>query len=399
MKHSFGWKLLICAALMAAMLNVAALADSPAVPEDGIYTVGVTSSSDMFRIVKCVLNVENGEIEATLTLSGQGYGYLYAGTSVQADAAPKDSWVPFVLDADGKKAFTIRIPSLDTDLDVAAYSIKYEKWYDRVLNFQSAGLRPYEAPPEPEKIEPATVPEDGVYAIGVLSDSGLLKIDTCVLKVTNGRMIAVLTVANANYDYLFLGLAKDARNHEKDWIPAARNQDGGAAYIFEVPALDAAIPVATYSAGKGLWYDRTLTFQSNTLSSDLAGDSPSEAAGQEAAVAEVDDSTDLSDGAYQPDAFRFSGGTGRVTITCPEVTVKDGRATATIVFSSKNYGYVKVGGGIYYGESDESTSTFEIPVALNQTTPIVGMTTAMSKPHEITYQLDIALAQADPAAQ
>ena len=45
-------------------------------PVDGLYTVGVTSNSNMFRVVKCVLRVEDGRLAATLTLSGKGYGYL-----------------------------------------------------------------------------------------------------------------------------------------------------------------------------------------------------------------------------------------------------------------------------------------------------------------------------------
>ena len=34
----------------------------------------------------------------------------------------------------------------------------------------------------------------------------------------------------------------------------------------------------------------------------------------------------LEDGRYMPDQFGFSGGTGKVTISCPEVSVQDGRA-------------------------------------------------------------------------
>ena len=42
--------------------------------------------------------------------------------------------------------------------------------------------------------------------------------------------------------------------------------------------------------------------------------------------------TALPDGVCEPDAFTFSGGSGRVEITCPQLTLEGGAATASIVF-------------------------------------------------------------------
>ena len=102
----------------------------------------------------------------------------------------------------------------------------------------------------------------------------------------------------------------------------------------------------------------------------------------------------LADGVYEPDSFSWSGGSGRVSISCGGVTVSDGKATATIVFSSPNYGYVKVNGEKYNGVHDEETSAFEIPVTLNQNNTVVGMTTKMSTSHEIAYTIYIGLGTA-----
>ena len=57
-------------------------------PADGLYTIGVSSNAKMFKIMDCILRVEDGKMTAVLTMSGSGYGYLYQGTSAQADAAP-----------------------------------------------------------------------------------------------------------------------------------------------------------------------------------------------------------------------------------------------------------------------------------------------------------------------
>lgn len=105
----------------------------------------------------------------------------------------------------------------------------------------------------------------------------------------------------------------------------------------------------------------------------------------------------LPDGDYTPDKFSWSGGSGRVELSCTKVTVEDGQAWATIVFSSDSYAYVKVEGTEYNGTVSEGTTTFEIPVKLNENNEITGMTTKMSAAHEITYKIYVYLAAADSA--
>ena len=99
----------------------------------------------------------------------------------------------------------------------------------------------------------------------------------------------------------------------------------------------------------------------------------------------------LPDGSYAPDDFTFSGGTGRVEITCPEVTVTDGTAVATIVFSSPNYATLTLDGAAYEAERTETASLFRVSAPLNRAFEIAAVTTAMSKPHEIAYTLFIRL--------
>ncbi len=106
-----------------------------------------------------------------------------------------------------------------------------------------------------------------------------------------------------------------------------------------------------------------------------------------------------ADGEYTPDVFWFSGGSGRVQITCDSVTVTDGQALAELVFSSDKYGYVKVDGETFDPVVGDGTTTFTVPVALNQETPIIGMTTAMSQPHEIEYTVYVYLEEAGGAPQ
>ena len=90
-----------------------------------------------------------------------------------------------------------------------------------------------------------------------------------------------------------------------------------------------------------------------------------------------------------PDQFVFSGGSGKVTITCPEFTLNDGAVTAKIVFSSDKYTQARLGDQVYHPEVVDSCAVFTLPVALNRSFTLYATTMAMSAPHEIAYDLYI----------
>ena len=105
--------------------------------ENGVYEISVDSSSSMFRVVKCLLTVEDGSMSAAMTMSGNGYGMVYMGTGEQALADSEDKYIPFVLEENGAKTFTVPVEALNVECDCAAWSIRKEKWYDRVLVFEA----------------------------------------------------------------------------------------------------------------------------------------------------------------------------------------------------------------------------------------------------------------------
>ena len=112
----------------------------------------------------------------------------------------------------------------------------------------------------------------------------------------------------------------------------------------------------------------------------------------------VDTSTTLADGEYTPDSFSWSGGTGKLTISCTKITVKNGQAYATIVFSSEKVDQLKASGSLYYKEGG-GPSTFTIPVNLNANNTVIARTTAMSQPHWVEYTLYIGLAENEEQAE
>lgn len=84
----------------------------------------------------------------------------------------------------------------------------------------------------------------------------------------------------------------------------------------------------------------------------------------------------------------MTGGTGRASITSPApLTVTDKGMTATLVWSSPNYTYMRLDSITYRPIQTQGNSTFEIPITLDADIPFSAETIAMSQPHEIDYVL------------
>lgn len=122
------------------------------------------------------------------------------------------------------------------------------------------------------------------------------------------------------------------------------------------------------------------------------GDITAQAEAAAQMLAEKHEKLTVADGTYQVNVM-LSGGSGRAKIASPtELTVKDGRATAKIVWSSDKYDYMEVEGIRFTPEIQNGHSVFMVPVTeLGKPLAMVGDTTAMSTPHAIDYQLTFEL--------
>lgn len=101
------------------------------------------------------------------------------------------------------------------------------------------------------------------------------------------------------------------------------------------------------------------------------------------------------DGSYQV-SVTMEGGSGKASITTPtEVSIEGGKAVARIEWSSPNYDYMVVAGKTYLPVNEDGNSVFLIPLlAVDEPFDVIGDTTAMSKPHEVVYQLTFDSASA-----
>lgn len=220
---------------------------------------------------------------------------------------------------------------------------------------------------------------DGEYHINVDSSSSMFKIADCILYVKNGSMNADIIIDSKSYDALFMGTEEEADNaDESERITYTENESGQSVFTVPVEALDKEIQCAALSAKKQEWYGRTLVFRADSL--------PDEAFSESRYVTVSD--LEIEDGEYTIDV-QLEGGSGRASVQSPaKLTVKDGKATAEIAWSSNKYDYMLVGDEKILPKSTDEFSVFEIPVVgFDYKMPVSADTTAMSTPHEIEYTL------------
>lgn len=357
------------------------------------------------------------------------------------------------------RTYVIPVSALDQAIPVTVYSKTKKQWFERTITLKSEGMKkveteevnpgpstaPTETPTSPttpapstapsQPARPAGVPADGVYTTTISTGAEMFRVVTTILTVKNGKMSAEITLSGIGYDYLYMGTAAEAAGNESQWIGCKDEQKSyiengeektGRSYIIPISTLDTPLAMASHSVKRDRWYDRSITVSSKDLkkiSSDEAGSNqgvntnptpasdptatkdstkdttPAEESKSESdtsgSTSQVNSKTKLKDGVYTPDKFTWSGGTGKVNITCDKVTIKNGQALATIAFSSSAYQYVKANGKKYFPTHTGGKSIFVIPVELNKNNKIIGMTTKMSTAHEIEYSIMVYLAAAD----
>ena len=220
---------------------------------------------------------------------------------------------------------------------------------------------------------------DGEYPVTVESSSSMFRIESAVLTVKDGAMSAVLTMSGKSYLYVYPGTAQAAASaDESAFVPFVENADGAHTFTIPVEALDAPVSCAAYSRNKELWYDRSLLFRADSLPVSAFRDGFFTTAV----------SLGLADGRYTV-AVTLAGGSGKARVQSPTVlNVRDGKCTAVIGWSSKNYDYMKVEGEKLLPVPNEDNAAFEIPVLFfDRPMAVIADTVAMSEPHEIAYTL------------
>ena len=429
------------------------------IPEEAMKSPDVTKSQvikedgsifKMFKISSAEVKSAENTMELTVKTANSSFDKLYFGWNEDTEKKPTvngtltgKEWT-FHFSVDKKKAGKA-IPVVLGKPDGTWFN-KYQLFLTIPEEKNSGETEVPTTPVTPTKPAPSTapsqparpagVPADGVYTTTAETGTMMFRVVEIILTVKNGKMSAEITLSGTGYDYLYMGTAAEAaavqenqwikcNNSSKPYVEKGENKTGRT-YTIPISSLDTPIVMASHSERYKKWYDRSITVSSNNLKKISSGEAgngeggslnptptvvetatkdsvkdttPAEESKSESdtsgSTSQVNSKTKLKDGVYTPDKFTWSGGTGKVNITCDKVTIKNGQALATIAFSSSAYQYVKANGKKYFPTHTGGKSIFVIPVELNKNNKIIGMTTKMSTAHEIEYSIMVYLAAAD----
>ena len=214
---------------------------------------------------------------------------------------------------------------------------------------------------------------DGVYSALFKTDGSMFHVNEAyngrgTLTVKDGKMVIHISLPSKNTVNLFPGTAEDAQKDGAELLQPTTDtvtyEDGTTEEVngfdIPVPYLDDEFDCALVGT-KGKWYDHKVSVSDPILV--------------------------VEDGEYTMEVT-MTGGSGKASINSPaDITVKDGKYTATIVWSSSHYEYMTVDDVQYDRVNTDGNSTFEIPIVSDEDITVEALTTAMSEPHLIEYVL------------
>lgn len=407
--------------------------------EDGRIDLEIVNNTAMFKAVSAYLFTEDGKTELVMALSGAGYHELFKGTYDQAAANGnnRNRWIHGAVNDDGKWEFRIPLSDGETYIPVVAISQSYLDGFDAGDNSLERSFYPRQLVLASDHTLLITGDYENTQELEIINNVTMFKPEAAALETVGGpnsngfKSNLILTMGSDAFNKAFIGTKEAAEAAENVYEIEGR--------VFTIPVrwvetfgrpetmqtlIGKTFVMSFHSVRMNTWYERlfTISEEEGTLTVDPADedvpvdpapvtpvipdpdDDPEENSGYEAntggSTAAVDNSTGLADGVYTPDKFSFSGGTGRIVISCSQVEVRGGKAYATIAFNNIQSGstemsYVKAGGGTWYCSQAGGTSIATIPVELNKNNSILAMTTKMSAAHEIAYTIFVYVAGAE----
>ena len=244
-----------------------------------------------------------------------------------------------------------------------------------------------EAIEETEETESKIDLEDGIYLANFDTDSSMFHVNETldgkgILTVEDGKATIHIVLTSKNIVNLFEGTVEnlDETNLLQPVAEPVTYPDGLEeevnAFDVNVPYLDEEFDLALIGK-KGVWYDHKVSVSNPEPFEDGANQERNEATSDNE---QLDDSVKVT----------LTGGSGKSTVESPAKisTNADGKQIVTIIWSSPNYDYMIVDGEKILPVNTEGNSTFEIEISeIPCSIDVIADTVAMSKPHEIEYNL------------
>jgi hypothetical protein len=232
----------------------------PEALNEGSYDISVDSSSSMFKIAACILNVSDSQMTADIIIDSKSYGYLFLGSGEEAKAADETSYISYTTNDKDQSVFTVPVEALDKEISCAAFSVKKQDWYDRTLVFRADSL-PDEAFKESRTVTAESLSlGDGSYTVDVALEGGSGRASVqspALITVENGEISAEIIWSSNKYDYMVVEGEKI--------LPESTEENS----VFEIPVkgFDAKLPVSadTTAMSEPHEIEYTLFFDSATI--------------------------------------------------------------------------------------------------------------------------------------
>lgn len=232
-------------------------------------TLNCTNNTGMFSVTTAVLHKDKKGTNLIITLSGQGYHYLYKGTyeDAVANGDNRDNWIKGEQNSEGKWQFTVPVAEGETFLPIVAISNSYLTKYENGKNSLERAFYPRQIVLDESTQSLIAGDYDHTKDLTVSNSVKMFKVSAATLETIGGpnsnnyKESLHLTMGSDSFDKVFIGSMDEAAKAEsttdikdkKADLVVKANEMGGTS---TVDYLDKEVVFSFHSVKNNAWYER-----------------------------------------------------------------------------------------------------------------------------------------------
>ena len=180
------------------LTTIPVVTPAPDVLETGTYTANVRADSGL-PVEACTLYVEDGQINAIMTLKNADYDRLYAGEALDAETAKEENMAAYIPSEDGAKHifWSVPVEKLDSLFEIAARRSDDKVWTDHYAKIVASSVQKVsdEVQKPDEKAEALKYLYRNYVDVGITTTSGIeRKYDTYIVSYYDAKKYAVSSI-------------------------------------------------------------------------------------------------------------------------------------------------------------------------------------------------------------
>lgn len=232
-------------------------------------TLNCTNNTGMFSVTTAVLHKDKKGTNLIITLSGQGYHYLYKGTyeDAVANGDNRDNWIKGEQNSEGKWQFTVPVAEGETFLPIVAISNSYLTKYENGKNSLERAFYPRQIVLDESTQSLIAGDYDHTKDLTISNSVKMFNVSAATLETIGGpnsnnyKESLHLTMGSDSFDKVFIGSMDEAAKAEsttdikdkKADLVVKANAMGGTT---TVDYLDKDVVFSFHSVKNNTWYER-----------------------------------------------------------------------------------------------------------------------------------------------